>query len=131
MVELEAGNRREEVGFDLFFLFFWLVVGVGWWVLILISLAFLVAVLQGTLVEADGCHEVGFDPFFLIFWLIVGVGWWVLILIGLAFLVHLWVLMILSPIGWVMIWLGSDDGGDGGWVVMMVVMMVVMVVVGL
>ena len=81
LVELEAGDRREEV-----------------------------AVLQGTLVEADGHHEeVGFDPFFLVFWLIVGVGWWVLILIGLAFLVHWWVLMILPPIGWVMIWLGGDD----------------------
>ena len=72
------------------------------------------AVLRGTLVEADGRHEeVGFDSFFLVFWLIVGVGWWVLILIGLAFLVHWWVLMILPPIGWVMIWLGGDDGGDG------------------
>ena len=30
---------------------------------------------------------------------------WVLILIGLFFLVHWWVLMILLPIGWVMIWL--------------------------
>ena len=126
LVELEAGNRREEVGFDLFFLFFWLIVGVSWWVLILIGLAFLVAVLQGTLVEANGRREdVGFDPFFLIFWLIVGVGWWVLILIGLTFLVHFWVLMILSSIGWVMIWLGSDDGGDDGWVVMMVVIVVV------
>ena len=66
-----------------------MIVGVGWWVLILISLAFLVAVLRGTLVEADGRHkEVGFDPFFLVFWLIMGVGWWVLILIDLAFLVH-------------------------------------------
>ena len=80
LVELEAGGHREEV-----------------------------AVLQGTLVEADGRREeVGFDPFFLVFWLIVGVGWWVLILIGLAFLVHWWVLMILLPIGWVMIWLGGD-----------------------
>ena len=105
--------------------------GVGWWVLILIGLAFLVAVLQGTLVKVDGRRkevaalqgtlveangrreEVGFDPFFLVFWLIVGVGWWVLILIGLAFLVQWWVLMILLPIGWVMIWLGDDDGGDG------------------
>ena len=104
-----------------FFIVFWLIVSVGWWVLILIGLAFLVAVLQGTLVEADGRHEeVGFGPFFLVFWLIVGVGWWVLILIGFAFLVHWWVLMILPPIGWVMIWLGGDDGGDGGWVVMMV-----------
>ena len=90
--------------------------GVGWWVLILIGLAFLVAVLQGTLVKVDGRRkEVGFDPFFLVFWLIVGVGWWVLILIGLAFLVHWWVLMILPPIGWVMIWLGDDDGGDGSY----------------
>ena len=81
LVELEAGDRREEV-----------------------------AVLQGTLVEANGRREkVGFDPFFLVFWLIVGVSWWVLILIGLAFLVHWWVLMILPPIGWVMIWLGGDD----------------------
>ena len=89
--------------------------------MILIGLAFLVAVLRGTLVEADGRHkEVGFDPFFLVFWSIVGVGWWVLILIDLAFLVHWWVLMILPLIGWVMIWLGGDDGGDGGWVVMMV-----------
>ena len=80
----------------------------------MIGLAFLVAVLRGTLVEADGRHkEVGFDPFFLVFWLIVGVGWWVLILIGLAFLVHWWVLMILPPNGWVMIWLGGDDGGCG------------------
>ena len=119
---VEADGRREEVGFDPFFLVFWLIVGVGWWVLILIGLAFLVAMLRGTLVEANGRREdVGFDPFFLIFWLIVGVGWWVLILIGLTFLVHLWVLMILSSIGWVMIWLGSDDG----WVVMMVVMVVV------
>ena len=70
LVDLEAGSRREEV-----------------------------AVLRGTLVEADGrCKEVGFDPFFLVFWLIVGVGWWVLILIGLAFVVHWWVLMILPPI---------------------------------
>ena len=37
----------------------------------------------------------------------------VLILIGLAFLVHWWVLMILASIGWVMIWLGGDDGGCG------------------
>ena len=97
LVKLEADGRREEV-----------------------------AVLRGTLVEANSCREeVGFDPFFLVFWLIVGVGWWVLILIGLTFLVHLWVLMILSSIGWVMIWLGSDDGGVGGWVVMMVVMVVV------
>ena len=43
--------------------------------------------------------------FFLVFWLIMGVGRWVLILIGLLFLVHWWVLMILPPIGWVMIWL--------------------------
>ena len=59
LVELEASNRRkevaalqgtlvkangrqEEVGFDPFFLVFWLIVGVGWWVLILIGLAFLV-----------------------------------------------------------------------------------------
>nr|POF24579.1 hypothetical protein CFP56_74812 [Quercus suber] len=41
---VEAGGRREEVGFDPFFLVFWLIVGVG------------------------------FDPFFLVFWLIVGVG---------------------------------------------------------
>ena len=54
LVELEAENRCEEVGFDLFFLFFWLIVVVSWWVLILIGLAFLVAVLQGTLVEANG-----------------------------------------------------------------------------
>ena len=93
LVELEASGHHEEV-----------------------------AVLRSTLVEADSHRkEVGFDPFFLVFWLIVGVGWWVLILIGLAFLVHWWVLMILPPIGWVMIWLGGDDGGDGGWVVMMVV----------
>ena len=117
LVELKAGNRREEVGFDLFFLFFWLIVGVSWWVLILIGLAFPMAVLRGTLFEAYGRREeVGFNPFFLVFWLIVGVGWWVLILIGLAFLVYWWVLMILPSIGWVMIWLG----GDGGWVVMMV-----------
>ena len=96
----------------------------------MIGLAFLVAVLRGTLVEADGRREevgfdpflveleagghrkeVGFNPFFLVFWLIMGVGWWVLILIDLAFLVHWWVLMILLPIGWVMIWLGGDDGG--------------------
>ena len=102
------------MGFDPFFLVFWLIVGVGWWVLILIGLAFLAVVLRGTLVEADGRREeVGFDPFFRVFWLIVGVGWWVLILISLAFLVHWWVLMILPPIGWVMIWLGGDDGGDG------------------
>ena len=100
---VEADSRRENVGFDPFFIVFWLIVSVGWWVLILIGLAFLVAVLRGTLVEADGHRkEVGFDPFFLVFWLIVGVGWWVLILIGLAFLVHWWVLMILLPIGWVM-----------------------------
>ena len=43
--------------------------------------------------------------FFLVFWLIVGVGRWVLILINLFFLVQWWVLMILPPIGWVMIWL--------------------------
>ena len=93
--------------------------GVGWWVLILIGLAFLLAVQRGTLVKVDGYREeVGFDPFFLVFLLIVGVGWWVLILISLAFLVHWWVLMILPPIGWVMIWLGGDDGGDGGWVMM-------------
>ena len=39
--------------------------------------------------------------------------WWVLILIGLFFLVHWWVLMILSPIGWVMIlldWVSSWVG---------------------
>ena len=63
LVELEAGGRREEVavlrgidlapagGLDLapicwllvfFFLVFWLIVGVGRWVLILIGLAFLV-----------------------------------------------------------------------------------------
>ena len=38
---------------------------------------------------------------------------WVLILIGLFFLVHWWVLMILSPIGWVMIlldWVSSWVG---------------------
>ena len=51
---------------------------------------------------------------FFFFLLIVDVGRWVLILIGLPFLVHWWVLMILPPIGWVMIWLGGDDGGDGG-----------------
>ena len=72
---VEADGRRKEVGFDPFFLVFWLIVGVGWWVLILIDLAFLVAVLRGTLVEADGRREeVGFDLFFLVFWLIVGVG---------------------------------------------------------
>ena len=82
LVELEASGHHEEV-----------------------------AVLRGTLVEASGRRkEVGFDPCFLVFWLIVGVGWWVLILIDLAFLVHWWVLMILLPIGWVMIWLGGDDG---------------------
>ena len=59
LVELEAGGRREEVtvlrgtlveadgrhkevGFDSFFLVFLLIVGVGWWVLILIGLAYLV-----------------------------------------------------------------------------------------
>ena len=31
--------------------------GVGWWVLILIGLAFLVAVLRGTLVKVDGRRE--------------------------------------------------------------------------
>ena len=73
---VEANGRREEVGFDPFFLVFWLIVGVGWWVLILIGLAFLVAMLRGTLVEANGRRkEVGFDPFFLVFWLIMGVGW--------------------------------------------------------
>ena len=42
--------------------------GVGWWVLILIGLAFLVAVLRGTLVKVDGRREdVGFDPFFYSF----------------------------------------------------------------
>ena len=51
--------------------------------------------------------------FFLVFWLIVGVGRWVLILIGLFFLVHWWVLMILSPIGWVMIWLDWVSGWVG------------------
>ena len=49
LVELEAGDRCEEV-----------------------------AVLRGTLVEADSHHEdVGFDPFFIVFWLIVSMGWWV------------------------------------------------------
>ena len=39
---VEADGRREEVGFDPFFLVFWLIVDVGWWVFILIGLAFLV-----------------------------------------------------------------------------------------
>ena len=51
--------------------------------------------------------------FFLVFWLIVGVGRWVLILIGLFFLIHWWVLMILPPIGWVMIWLDWVSGWVG------------------
>ena len=85
LVKLEAGGHREEV-----------------------------AVLRGTLVEADGRREeVGFDSFFLVFWLIVGVGWWVLILIGLAFLVHWWVLMTLPSFGWVMIWFDWVSGWVG------------------
>ena len=39
---VEADSRREEMGFDPFFIVFWLIVSMGWWVLILIDLAFLV-----------------------------------------------------------------------------------------
>ena len=49
----------------------------------------------------------------LVFWLIMGVGRWVLILIGLFFLVYWWVLMILPPIRWVMIWLDWVSGWVG------------------
>ena len=48
--------------------------------------------------------------FFGWLWVWVGGFWsW----LAWFFLVHWWVLMILPPIGWVMIWLGGDDGGDG------------------
>ena len=70
--------------------------GVGWWVLILIGLAFLVVVLRGTLVEANGRRKlVGFDLDRLGF---CGS------LVGFDDLVADW---------GVMIWLGGDDGGDG------------------
>ena len=80
LVELEAGGHCEEVA-----------------VLRGVDLA-----LVGGLDLAPICWLL---VFFFFFWLIVGVGRWVLILIGLFFLVHWWVLMILPPFGWVMIWL--------------------------
>nr|POF06376.1 hypothetical protein CFP56_59439 [Quercus suber] len=69
---VEAGDRREKVGFDPFFLVFWLIVGVGFDpFLVELEVSGLceeVAVLRGTLVEAgDHREEVGFDPFFLVF----------------------------------------------------------------
>ena len=59
----------------------WVLMGIDLWVLIGLMLA---GILMGRLNILIG----GF-----------------LILIGLFFLVHWWVLMILLPIGWVMIWL--------------------------
>ena len=91
LVELEAGSRREEVA-----------------VLRDVDLAS-----TGGLDLALICWLLVFFFFFLVFWLIMGMGRWVLILIGLAFLVHWWVLMILPPIGWVMIWLNWVSGWVG------------------
>ena len=109
LVELEAGGHCEEVavlrgvdlapagGLDLapicwflFFLVFWLIVGVGQWVLIFFFSFFF----SGFLVDC-GCGSVGFD------------------LDRLGFLVHCCVLMILSRIGWVMIWLDWVSGWVG------------------
>ena len=69
-----------------------------------------------TVVELLGTWCVGFDGYWFVGIDRVDGGWdfdgwveyfirWVLILIGLFFLDHWWVLMILLPIGWVMIWL--------------------------